>query len=497
MKIVKPFLIVLKCQLLVLCLAISLNIEAQNTKIEMSSAQRNQIKRGYGMFIHFGINTFNEVEWSNGKLPASSYNPTNLDCDQWVKIAKDAGFRYVILVTKHHDGFCLWDSKFTNYDVAASPVKVDVVGEVAKACKKYGIKLGLYYSLWDRHEPSYKNNADYGKYMTNQLTELMTNYGAICELWFDGAWDKKGYNWNLQQIYSDVKKLQPNCMITVNHSIGKPTNSNVTQLPENYAAGDPIRYFPIDFRIKDPNLVRWDDPKYYERDSTLYYLPFEHTICLSDRWNWFQKKNVLVPRPLDELEALFYWGTANDNILIINVPPDITGNIRTNEEHRILELADRLGIRGGKKQLPKAPINVAFKQPIVASTALEQHPATNANDFSLESFWAATDSIADIVMLFDSSVSFNHITIFENATLKDLGDNFSKLRVFSIKEYELQAFVGKNWDTFYKGDIIGACKIINLPKYIVTDKVRLKITQSNGKPSICHIGISKLTNAKK
>ncbi len=143
---------------------------SQNVKKEISSAQRNQIKRGYGMFIHFGINTFNEIEWSKGNLPASSYNPTNLDCDQWISTAKEAGFRYVILVTKHHDGFCLWDSKFTDYDVASSPVKTDIVAEVAKACKKYGIQLGLYYSLWDRHEPSYKNNNDYATYMKNQLT---------------------------------------------------------------------------------------------------------------------------------------------------------------------------------------------------------------------------------------------------------------------------------------------------------------------------------------
>ncbi len=115
-------------------------------------AQRN---RGYGMFIHFGVNTFNQTEWSNGKLPVDSYHPTELDCDQWIRIAKEAGFRYVILITKHHDGFCLWNSAHTKYDVAASPVKTDIVAEVAKACRKYGLELGLYYSLWDRNHPSH------------------------------------------------------------------------------------------------------------------------------------------------------------------------------------------------------------------------------------------------------------------------------------------------------------------------------------------------------
>ena len=304
---------------LLLILSISLNLWSQNQVKEMNSLQINQIERGYGMFIHFGVNTFNEIEWSNGKLPASSFNPTNLDCDQWIKVAKEAGFRYVILITKHHDGFCLWDSKYTEYDVAAAPVKTDIVAEVAKACKKYGIKLGLYYSLWDRNFSGYKNDEKYNLYMKNQLTELMTNYGEICELWFDGGWDKKEASWDIPAVYKYVKEMQPKCLLTVNHSIGRPDNRNKKQEPVDFKEGDPIRYFPIDFRIKDPNFARWDDPKYYEFDKNLYYLPFEHTICLSDRWNWFQKKKVLAARPLDELEELVYWGTANNNIMIMYV----------------------------------------------------------------------------------------------------------------------------------------------------------------------------------
>lgn len=478
--------------IVVLVFLLTGNSSAQPTpSSELNKSQLNQIERGYGMFIHFGINTFNEIEWSNGSLPASSYNPTNLDCDQWVKVAKDAGFRYVILITKHHDGFCLWNSAFTEYDVASSSVKTDVVKEVAKACKKYGLKLGLYYSLWDRHESSYKNTLEYNKYMKNQLTELMTNYGEICELWFDGGWDKKEADWDIPAIYKYVKAMQPNCMITVNHTIGRPTNRNKIQLPEDYKNGDPIRYFPIDFRIKDPNFVRWDDPKFYEYDGKMYNLAFEHTICLSDRWNWFQKKNVLAARPLDELEELFYWGTANNNIMIINIPPDKTGRIRTNEQIRILELADRLGIRGGKGKLPTGPVNVAFNKNIIASSEVKEHTAKKANDFSLESYWMANDSIAEVEISFENQTSFDRISIFENAIMKDLGDNFSLLRIFKITGFELQSFHNGTWDTFFKGDGIGACKIINLPFEIVAEKIRLKITQSNGAPAISHISVSK------
>ena len=481
----KPFVL--------LILTFSLNLFSQSQVKELNSLQISQIERGYGMFIHFGVNTFNEIEWSNGKLPASSFNPTNLDCDQWIKVAKEAGFRYVILITKHHDGFCLWDSKYTEYDVASAPVKTDIVGEVAKACKKYGIKLGLYYSLWDRHEPSYKDELAYKDYMKNQLGELMTNYGDICELWFDGGWDKKESAWHIQEIYDSVKAKQPNCLITINHSIGYPKGTAKKSIidPTDFKYGDPIRYFPIDFRIKDPNLARWDDPKYYKYDNTLYYLPFEHTICLSDRWNWFQKKKVLAARPIDELEELFYWGTANNNIMIINIPPDPTGQIRTNEKNRILELADRLGIRGGKRKLPTGPINLTFKQKIIASSELKDFTAEKANDYSLETYWTANDSVADLEITFENKATFDRVVLFENAVLKDLGDNFSKIRTFKIKEYELLSFSNGIWDTFYTGDLIGAAKIIKLPTEITAEKIKLRILKSDGSPSICHFSVSK------
>lgn len=477
---------------LLLILTFSLKLWSQTQTKDLNPLQMNQIERGYGMFIHFGINTFNEIEWSKGNLPVSSYNPTNLDCDQWIKVAKEAGFRYVILITKHHDGFCLWDSKYTEYDVASSPVKTDIVAEVAKACKKYGIKLGLYYSLWDRHEPSYKDELGYKDYMKNQLGELMSNYGDICELWFDGGWDKKESAWHIQEIYDSVKSKQPNCLITVNHTIGYPKGGTKKTVidPVDYKYGDPIRFFPIDFRIKDPNFARWDDPKYYKYENTLYYLPFEHTICLSDRWNWFQKKKVLAARPLDELEELFYWCTANNNIMIINIPPDPTGRIRTNEKNKILELADRLGIRGGKKKLPSGPVNLTFKQKITASSEVKDFTAEQANDYSLETYWTANDSVADLEITFDNKATFDRIVLFENAELKDLGDNFSKIRTFKIKEYELLSFSDGIWDTFFTGDLIGSAKIIKLPNEVTAEKIKLRILKSEGNPSICHFAVS-------
>lgn len=128
------------------CLVIPVRAQEIQPGTQPDKTQRELLKRGYGMFIHYGMNTFLDKDWSEGVEPASTYHPTQLDCDQWVRIAREAGFRYVVLVTKHHDGFCLWDSKYTDYDVASSPVPTDIIAAVAKACKKYGLQLGLYYS---------------------------------------------------------------------------------------------------------------------------------------------------------------------------------------------------------------------------------------------------------------------------------------------------------------------------------------------------------------
>ena len=175
----------------------------QQPSRQPSAAQLEQMERQFGMFLHFGVNTFGNVEWSDGGIQALSYQPDTIDADQWVRTAWEAGMNYVILITKHHDGFCLWDTDTTPYSVKHSGNPTDVVAAVSKACAKYGIKLGLYYSLWDRSEPSYTRDfsGEYVPYMLRQLTELMDGrYGEIVELWLDGSWDKSCAQWRLDLI---------------------------------------------------------------------------------------------------------------------------------------------------------------------------------------------------------------------------------------------------------------------------------------------------------
>ena len=153
---------------------------------------------GFGVFFHFGVNTFAGKEWSDGTLPASSFDPSDLDVRQWVRVAASIGAGYVILTAKHHDGFCLWPTTTTDYSVASSPWRDghgDIVAELAAACREAGLGLGLYLSPWDRHAPEYADEARYAEVYARQLTELCTNYGELVELWFDGA-GSEGYTYD-------------------------------------------------------------------------------------------------------------------------------------------------------------------------------------------------------------------------------------------------------------------------------------------------------------
>ena len=313
-----------------------------------SAAQQQQIARKYGMFIHFGINTFHDEEWTDGSKPASSYAPSAIDAEQWIQTAKDAGMKYVILITKHHDGFCLWDSQYTDYDVASSGNPTNVVEEVAKACKKHGIGLGLYYSLWDRKVngdvADRKQDAAYNTYMINQLEELITiaeKHTPIVEFWFDGGWVKQNYRRPVMDIYQTIKKRQPDCQIGINWSIGSPENADKHPvLPQDQQEGYPIRYFPSDFRLGDPYLPADNDPKVFTHDGKDYYMPWESTICISQRWFYNTTDHTF--KSVDELEKLYRQCTKNDNILILNCPPNRDGQLRAEDIAILKELRKRI-----------------------------------------------------------------------------------------------------------------------------------------------------------
>jgi len=315
-----------------------------------NSYQQEQIKRKYGMFIHFGINTFYDEEWTDGSKPASSYKPAAVDADQWIRVAKQAGMKYVIMVSKHVDGFCLWDSKYTDYDIASSGNKTNVIEKVAKACKKYGVGMGIYYSLWDRHRNANVRDTsldrDYNQYIVNQVKELITivkKYTPPVELWLDAGWEKERYRWPIADIYEAVKSMAPQCQVGVNWSIGTPDNPDPDStfiLPTMQKEGYPIRYFPSDFRMGDPYLPANPDPKLFSHNGQLYYMPWETTVCISQKW--FYNTTDTIYRSVNELVDLYKIATAQDNILILDLPPDRNGRLREKDIQLVMALKKRI-----------------------------------------------------------------------------------------------------------------------------------------------------------
>ncbi|MHB9056866.1 MAG: alpha-L-fucosidase [Paludibacteraceae bacterium] len=491
--------------LLLVILITSLSVQSVFSQLLVPSDKPNrtqqlQISRGYGMFMHFGINTFTGDEWSDGSTPAQKYNPTALDCDQWVLVARDAGFRYVLLTTKHHDGFCLWDSKFTDYDVASSQVKTDVVAAVSKACKKYGMQFAIYYSLWDRHEPAYKdpNPQKYVNYMANQLTELLTNYGPVCELWFDGGWDRKSKNWGIDRIYQLVKKLQPDCAVGINLTIVQKEGSRDAVLPDLMTKNNKyfFQYFPSDFRLWDPKIAHKADKKQYLHQGKSYYLPFEHTICLSKEWTWFQKPNPRQPRDLDELEELFYWCTDNNNVLVINVPPDNTGRITETDANAVIALGQRLKIEKGKP-LPRNGRCISLGAKSTAGSVYANDFAGYGPQFAvdggMQTRWASADTVTELVVNLNESERFNKISIFEyqdERRSNDPNDIFSNQRLNRIQSYTIDIWKDNAWQLIFTDNrAMGDCKVIRFPLYYRTCKIRLRILKATAPPSIYEFNV--------
>lgn len=309
--------------------------------------QLAQIERQFGMFIHFGINTFANCEWSDGTLDKNLYAPSGIDCDSWVKTAAAAGMKYVIITAKHHDGFCMWNTDTTEYCVKNTSNPTDIVEELRKACDKYGIELGIYYSLWDRNAASYNEDFKNGylPYMREQISEILTRYGDICELWLDGSWDKMADEWDFETLYDVVKSINPACQIGINHTIGRCTKDPEERYqPKNCVEGDPIRMFPSDFRLWDPYPCSENDPKIYTYKDKPYYLPFEMTICSREGFSWFNSDEYEQKPFLDLEETVKNCCTAfcQSNNVVINMPPGKDGRLSEGDVSQLMKIAQRL-----------------------------------------------------------------------------------------------------------------------------------------------------------
>lgn len=305
------------------------NIEPQ-TLVEAIQAFR---ELEYGMFIHYSLSTFDGKEQTPGSTTSAEiHNPTALDVDQWIQVAKDAGMKYAVLTAKHSSGFCLWDSKVQwkgkefDYDVAASPVKIDIVDEFMAACQKYGIVPGIYYCTMDtRHSdtsikwtPSLPYVSDgYFQLMQDHLTELHTRHPSIAIQWIDIP--RHLTSDERESLYHTVRNLNSNCMIEYNY--GK----EIGDLNGEYTIEEAMKVtWPTDIFNSEVETIDKPFQPQQEYNGTTYELAYEHCVSLDSGWFWDEKSK---PKSLNELSSVWDRVRELNGNLLLNVPPDKTGQI--------------------------------------------------------------------------------------------------------------------------------------------------------------------------
>ena len=308
---------------------------ASSTEILVPTPEQLTWQRdGFGVFFHFGVNTFAGKEWSDGTLAPQIFDPSDLDADEWVRLARNIGAKYVILTAKHHDGFCLWPTATTDYSVASSPWKGgegDVVREVAEACRHHGMKLGLYLSPWDRNAPQYEDAVAYDELYLAQLRELCTDYGELYELWFDGAGSAgREYAWD--RIGELIDELQPGAMV---FNMGPSTIRWVGN--EDGLAADPVQYVTT-----SADLNNYDDDVVETADAR--YLPPECDVSLRKGWFWQPGEE---PKSLAHLLAIHDRSIGLGASLLLNIPPDRRGRIDSADAARAAEFGTALRDRFG------------------------------------------------------------------------------------------------------------------------------------------------------
>jgi alpha-L-fucosidase len=306
------------------------NLSERLVSVVPSSRQLKWHELKFYAFIHFGMNTFYNSEWGTGKEDPQRFNPTELDTDQWCHTLKEAGMKAVILTCKHHDGFCLWPSKYTEHSVKNSPYKDgngDIVGEMAASCKKYGLKFGVYLSPWDMHEPCYGDSPKYNEYFVKQLTELLTQYGEIFSVWFDGACGegpngkKQEYDWEL--YHQVIREHQPDAVAAIcgedvrwcGNEAGHCRKAEWNVVPRRLSKQETIaensqQEDNTEFRERPITPMDQDlgSREVLKDEKDLIWYPAEVDTSIRPGWFYHESENDHV-KPLEKLIEIFYNST--------------------------------------------------------------------------------------------------------------------------------------------------------------------------------------------
>lgn len=422
-------------------------------------------------FIHFTVNTFTDREWGTGTEPESVFNPTELDAEQWVKTLSNAGMKMVIITAKHHDGFCLWPTETTDHSVKKSPWKNgtgDVLKELRNACDKYDMKFGIYLSPWDMNAKCYGDSPSYNQFYMAQLTELLTWYGKVDEVWFDGACGegpngrKQEYDW--EAFYSVVRKLQPSAVIAVmgedvrwvgtESGYGRETEWSVTAL----APGGRKEMTEINKKLS--LTASSEDPgsrAVINNSDRVFWYPSEVDVSIRPGWFYHASEDDSV-KSVNKLVDIYFSSVGRNSLLLLNVPPDRRGLIHENDVKSLYGL--------------KQYLDTLYSTNLLKGARPFGHGTSFLIDGDNSTSWnpGAKNSSADFIT--PISVTFNVAMLQEDITKGQRVSSFT----IEIKNDNV-------WKTIASGTTIGYKRLLRFPS-VTTDEIRLTINSSRNLPHI-------------
>ena len=428
----------------------------------------------YYAFVHFNTDTFTGVEEGTGKEPPSVFNPTDADVRQWVRLFHDAGMKGVVIVAKHHEGFCIWPSKQTDYTVASSPYqegKGDIVREVSDACREFKLAFGFYLSPWDLNAPMFGESPKYNAFYKSQMRELLTNYGPVFHVWFDGAGTKtpgptggiQTYDWD--GFHGLVRQLQPGATMfsDAGPDVRWVGNESGIASETNWCMIDRDRYFP-----GTPLYRELGEGSIDGKD----WVPTECDVSIRSRWFWEASDEV---KSLPHLLDIYYKSVGRNASLHLNVPPDMRGRVGDTEAERLLAMRRILD--------ETFEVDHAQGRPATASDTrgdAESFAAARAVDGDPQTYWAANDGVTTASLEIDlgGSKRFNVIELQEQIALGQ------RVKVFAVEGY-----AAGNWQPITEGTTIGYKRLLRLDDDVNVSKVRLKITDSRACPTISQLGL--------
>ncbi|MDH4272658.1 MAG: alpha-L-fucosidase [Candidatus Aminicenantes bacterium] len=440
-------------------------------------------------FTHFGMNTFTDREWGEGTEDPALSNPTDFDARQWARVLKDAGMRMIIVTAKHHDGFCLWPSRFTDHSVKRSPWRDgqgDVVGEVAQACREAGLKFGIYLSPWDRHEPTYGDSPAYNEHFCNQLRELLSDYGEVSEVWFDGACGegpngrRQEYDW--QSYYRVIRELQPKAVI-----FGMAPDLRWVGTETGYGRETEWSVVPVQIREKASPSASLDDifipgdmtaEDLGSRDKiakarALAWYPAETDVSIRPGWFYHANQDGKVKTP-EELIDIYFSSVGRNGVLLLNVPPDKRGRVHENDVRSLMEMKRILG--------GTFAVDLADGAGVTATSEKQGHRAAFILDDDQTTFWTTPAGVetASLELVLPEMRSFDVVLLQEDIRFGQ-----------RVEEFALAAWDGNSWRPFAAGTTIGYKRLLRFPE-VVTDRLRLTIIKSRTSPTLSSFGLFKL-----